>query len=463
MNPGQLSRYIRIAFIPVLLILSVVVYLSDGIFDTGDGILHYQIARWSWKHPELLLHHWGKPVFTLLCSPFAQLGYKGAVMFNMLCHVATAWLTWRIAVRLQLRHAALAPILMLFAPISWGVWQSGLTEPLFALVLMSGIYFIVAGRYTTSALLLSLLPFVRTEGFILLPLFAVYFLLRREFISMFLLAAGTIAYSVIGSVTLYHDLLWVIHGNPYKGELNYGHGELLYFVKRNEFLFGWAMSAFIVIGLLVPLIGKKKAPPVSLAMLLLVCGSFVVFFAAHSIFWWKGLFGSYGLIRVIACVVPCGVLIALNGLQRLTSVYEQHKSAVVITLVAVCGITAFNAVSQHGIIRNRDDKQELIYATAAQIKELNPSGSRVYYGYPLITHALEGDPFDQNKFMEMWGLETRNNFKSGELVVWDSHFGPVQYNLSEQRLLSIPGMTEVYRSERGTDGNKHYFVITRYR
>jgi membrane-bound ClpP family serine protease len=223
------------------------------------------------------------------------------------------------------------------------------------------------------------------------------------------------------------------------------------------------MSAFIVIGLLVPLVGKKKAPPVSLAMLLLVCGSFVVFFAAHSIFWWKGLFGSYGLIRVIACVVPCGVLIALNGLQRLTSVYEQHKSAVVITLVAVCGITAFNAVSQHGVIRSRDEKQDLIYATAAQIKELNPTGNRMYYGYPLITHALEGDPFDQNKFMEMWGLETRNNFKSGELVVWDSHFGPVQYNLSEQRLLSIPGMTEVFRSERGTDGNKHYFVITRYR
>jgi hypothetical protein len=454
---------VRFGFIAVLLILAVVALLSDGIYDTGDGILHYQIARWSWHHPELFLHHWGKPVFTLLASPFAQFGYKGAVFFNLLCHAGTAWVTWRIAVRLKCDHAVIAPILVLAAPISWGVWQSGLTEPLFALTLMSGIYFIVAGRYSNGALLLSLLPFVRTEGFLLLPLFAIYFLIRREFVAASLLCAGTIIYSVIGGIFVYNDFLWVVHGNPYKGESNYGHGELLYFVARNEFLFGWILSALIAAGLIASVVKTKTAPATSMAMLLLVCGSFAVFFIAHSVFWWKGLFGSYGLIRVIACIVPCGVLIGLSGLRQITRLYSDNRIATGATLVAVCGLTLYNAIDQHGFIRERDNKQELIFSTAQQVGNLRDPGSRIYYGYPLITHALNGDPFNPEEFLEMWGLESRTDFRSGDLVVWDSHFGPVQYNISEQRLLSIPGMEEVYRSERGNDGNRHYFVITRYR
>lgn len=29
---------------------------STGILESGDGIQHYQIARYSWQHPELFLH-----------------------------------------------------------------------------------------------------------------------------------------------------------------------------------------------------------------------------------------------------------------------------------------------------------------------------------------------------------------------------------------------------------------------
>ena len=63
---------------------------STGILESGDGIQHYQIARYAWQHHELFLHSWGKPLFTLLSSPFAQLGIWGMTIFNALCFVATA-------------------------------------------------------------------------------------------------------------------------------------------------------------------------------------------------------------------------------------------------------------------------------------------------------------------------------------------------------------------------------------
>ena len=65
--------------------------MSDGLLEGGDSIQHYQIARYSWSDPELLLHHWGKPLFTLFASPFAQLGHWGMSLFNACCVLATAW------------------------------------------------------------------------------------------------------------------------------------------------------------------------------------------------------------------------------------------------------------------------------------------------------------------------------------------------------------------------------------
>jgi len=56
--------------------------ISEGILESGDAISHYQLSRYSWKYPLHLLDHWGKPLFTLLSSPFAQLGFNGYLAFG---------------------------------------------------------------------------------------------------------------------------------------------------------------------------------------------------------------------------------------------------------------------------------------------------------------------------------------------------------------------------------------------
>ena len=45
--------------------------------DAGDGVNHYQHARYAWQHAEVALSQWGKPVFSLLASPFSMLGLTG--------------------------------------------------------------------------------------------------------------------------------------------------------------------------------------------------------------------------------------------------------------------------------------------------------------------------------------------------------------------------------------------------
>lgn len=426
------DRYIRPFFALALLLMVTVAMLLEGIYDTGDGILHYQISRWSWKHPELFLHHWGKPVFTLIASPFAQFGYKGVVLFNVLCHIGTAWLTWRIADRMKIPFAFLAGPLLIFAPVSWGVAQSGLTEPLFALTLMLGIYFVTAGRNVTAALVISLLPFVRTEGFLLAPLFGLFFLARREYLSIVLLLSGTLLYSLIGSIFVHDDFLWVFHLNPYRGEEQYGHGELLHFVGNNEFLFGWAMTGLIAIGLLTFPFRRKMTPRHSLAEVLLVCGCFLVFFTAHSVFWWKGWVGSLGLLRVMACITPCAVILSLRGLQALSILLRYMRPVVLSLTILATGLTVFNTMNYHGILLQPDEQQVKAEQLATFIKENGLQSRIIYSAHPIVSHVLDKDPFDNNSMRELGSLYTYDP-TPGSLLIQDPQFTP--FLLAENKTL----------------------------
>lgn len=443
---------VRPLFAAALALMVIVSMISQGIYDTGDGILHYQMARWSWQHPELLLDHWGKPVFTLVASPFAQFGYKGVVLFNVLCHIGSAWLTWRIADRMKLPFAFLAGPLLIFAPVSWGVAQSGLTEPLFALTLMLAIYFITGGRYSTAAIIISLLPFVRTEGFLLAPLFGIYFIARKEFLPLALLASGTIVYSVLGGIFVHNDFLWVMHQNPYRGEELYGHGTLFHFVDRNEFIFGWAMTGLIAIGLITVPFRRQFTPRHSLAEFLLVFGAFVVFFAAHSIFWWKGLFGSLGLLRVMACVMPCAVIISLRGLQLLSLPFAARKYPAMILACIALVLTMFNTLRYHHLILEPDEKQIAAEETAAKIKELGLESRLMYYAHPVITHLLDKDPFDPAQSRQYH--ELKNEFAPrGSIIIWDSHFWPKTSGHQDTELIvkgSAPAVFSVYDKKDST-------------
>jgi hypothetical protein len=439
------NRLVRPFFALALVAMVMIALLSDAVYDAGDGITYFEISRWSWKHPELFLHNSGNPFFTLLSSPFAQFGYKGIVIFNVLCHVLTAWVTWRIADRMKLPFAYLTGPLVIIAPISWAVAQSGLTEPLFALTLMSGIYFLTGGRNITAALLISMLPLARIEGFFLAPLFGLFFLIRREYLAMSLLASGSLLYSILGAIFVHHDFLWLVHNNPYAGVVNYGSGPLTHFADEREFIFGRALSLLSVLGLISVFFRNKISPPHSLAEMLLVYGSLLVFFVMHSLFWWKGLFGSQGLIRVMVCVIPCSVLIGIRGLQFLTRPYATIIPAVGLTLCTVLGFTVLDTFSQHDVLAQPDEQLISARQVVEEIRAKKLDSHFIYSGHPLIPYLLEIDKFDSTRTVEMLGIGEYPALREHSIVVWHSVFGPMQYNTTEEQLAGKPTLTEVIR------------------
>ena len=147
----------------------ILIVLSQGTYDPGDGVQHYLIAKYAWQHPLLLLDHWGKPIYTLLCMPFAQFGFLGSNIYNLICNTATAYLAYLIAQKLGFKNAWVGFILVFFSPLFFVTSFSGLTEPTFALILTASVLQLLNRRYIMGAILISFLPFARTEGFFILP------------------------------------------------------------------------------------------------------------------------------------------------------------------------------------------------------------------------------------------------------------------------------------------------------
>lgn len=424
---------------------------SDGYCDTGDGILHFQIAKYSWQHPELFLHHWGKPFFILVSSPFAQFGYAGAVIFNLLCAAGTALLAARSVAALGARYSALAALLTVFMPLYFTVAISGLTEPLFGFVLALAVFLSLKQRRGWAAAVVSFLPFVRSEGFLLLPLFGLLFLIRRDWRAIPLLGLGFVLYSLAGGIAT-GDYFWIIHQNPYQGEALYGHGSLFHFAKNNEALLGTAgvvLYAAAGIWMLLRLAGGKKQKPLFAEELLLVYGTFAVYFIAHSIFWAYGLFGSYGLLRVMAAVTPMAAIAAALLLNQVQERMPRRTWIAPALALLALSLNIVQTLRQSRLPFRIDNDQYPAAEAGKWLKQHSTNTTVLYTHHPLIVFLSGHDPFDYASTRTLWDLDAVKGSKeleTGSYIAWDSHFGPLEGRLPLDSLLNNVRYEKVFEA-----------------
>ena len=88
-----IKKYLVFIVLTALVIgYTILVFLSEGTIGGADDITHYRYSRYAYQNPYFFLHHWGKPFFTAVSSPFAQFGYNGIRIFNVLAGAAAAYL-----------------------------------------------------------------------------------------------------------------------------------------------------------------------------------------------------------------------------------------------------------------------------------------------------------------------------------------------------------------------------------
>lgn len=448
------DRWVPVGLALYGLLLVTVGLLFPGTYDAGDSVQHFLYAHWAFDHPEIILDHWAKPLFTLISSPFAWFGFGGMKLLNCILGVSTAWLVYRSAARLGYRLSFLAPLLVVAAPEFFLAQFSGLTEPMFAFVLILGVFLLLRGNFFWAAVLLSFLPFIRTEGFLLLPVFALYYVWHRRLKALPILVLGTVALSLVGWAVHYESITWVFTENPYARDLaNYGTGEWGHFFKQYIFIvgipiFGLFWLGWIPWGLLV---SRPNMRALTRERILLIYTPFTVYFGAHVIFWATGTGHSLGMIRVLIAIQPLAALIALTGLSGLVRMIPQNSPTPRIALTAlVCAyVAAFPLLPNPAAIHRSDLEYSVDQKLLLELSiwhEKNGYGDRLHYlSHPSAAWMLKLDPFDSTKVRKMETLAAGPPPK-GSIMVWDSWFARIEGGVSEE-LCSQTGYELLWKKE----------------
>ncbi len=422
--------------------------LSPGILEGGDGVQHYQIAHFAWKHPELFLHHWGKPLFTLFASPFAQLGHWGMCLFNALCFVVTCWAADAILKRAG--HAArwLFPPALLLVPVYGSMVLAGMTEVFFAMLAMLVVRALFDQRYVMAMIVVSFIPFARPEYIAFAPFAIALVVWKRQWRALPFTLIGHAVYAVIGG-EVFGDLLWVFHQDPYTGaEGIYGKGPLLYFTDHIQNIFGWpliwALGCALVFWVVL-FIKRRDDRPTLLLLAFLALLPALAILATHSVLWWKGLKGSLGLFRVLATCAPLVVLCACWPLTRWSAIVLRSRLIQVIaTVILGSSYVVFATLAfllERPLPVQTDGYERFVQAVGAHVGTMKADFTRVVYLHPYIGYAAGVDPFDQQR--SLMGMDRNRpdlGLRTKDLVVWDAHFGPNEGGLPIERLLNDPGL-----------------------
>ncbi|MFA6129030.1 MAG: hypothetical protein WC699_17160 [Bacteroidales bacterium] len=435
-----------IVLLLVAIVLIVIQLLSTGVSGETDSIFHYQIARYAFKYPEFLLNHWGKPLYTILSAPFAQFGFTGTIVFNLTCGLLSAWFAYLIARRLEYRHAWVAIVFTIFTPVYLFIMYSGLTEIIFSLVLIAGIYLFISKRFIWSAVVISLIPFARTEGVMYIILMIPALLWMRQYKALPFLLTGFVVFGLAG-LPQYHDPFWFFTKMPYNTSSAdlYGSGSFWTYFKDMGYILNYPLIIMVIAGLAFLLLDLRKVGRdlrniKYVTLYLLIIPSIFGFILAQSFLWWKGL-GILVSIRFMACVLPLVAILAITGFERLMLKARFSNILTFVFGTYVIFLVVYKPFTYHVVPSKTAINFAVMEKLTTWLKSSPYNDRRVLYTDPMYPFYRGTDPFDSQINYKVYSYENKkpvNLLNQGELLLWDPQFAGFEGHLPLDSLMNNP-------------------------
>jgi hypothetical protein len=431
-------------------------FYFEGINGSGDTTTHFLMAKYAWKHPYLFFDHWGKPVFTILSSPFAQLGISYVKLYNVLMYFAAFALTFRLAGLLVPAYSWWILPIFFCAPDAIGSMFSSLTEPTFACLLAAALLAIKQQQWSLGLVLASFLPMSRSEGLVVLVVFGVYTILHGKYLYMPLLLFGQFVVALAG-VSIYGNILWVFTEIPYATlNSNYPSGSIWHYSRSLPYVFGivstvllYAAFVVYIIRLINNIFIQKKLSQAR-HIRFVVYGSFAAFLFSHSLLHYLGSFNDMGLIRVFTAMMPCMALMAIDCIvwfdKRLLCYrirWRKPAAAILITLMVVFGyfasVYAWNAQKQL-----LPTPIQLFYSNTLvpYLKERYPD-HKLYFSDSEIALRYPIDIYEKSPFATLLKSKLPHFLLAhDEILIWDSWYSQIEEHITVEQLSSIPHLVQ---------------------
>ena len=413
----------------VFILLIILSFLSEGYYGGADNINHYFISRYAFDYPKLFLNPWGRPLYTILSSPFAQLGFGGIKVFNVILGVSSAWLLMKTAEKLKVNPSWMSLIILCFTPLYMVMLFTAMTEILFGFVFILSLYLFFSKRFIASAIVISFLPFARSEGYLMIPILGLALLIERQWKAIPFLALGFVVISLLG-VYQYGELLWVITQNPYPliHPVYHQPGDFWVFIEKADITFGAPGLGMLVIGIIMLLAAlwsanKEKRKNAAYIILLFLVPVLVYYFF-HSFMFYKGWAGSLGFIRVMAGMIPLTSLIVLYGFSLFTMIAGSRKWLRVLFIVLFLGSMIVFNFTTYRFPFPPENEEKLAKTSALWVRDNFKPLPLVLYNDFNMPYYLGTDPYNLAICRQIWPTSQIKDIPPNVVYIWDAHFGP---------------------------------------
>ncbi len=407
----------------ILVILIAILVISEGFSGATESLINFKFSRWAFSNPEFFLNSISKPLFTILSSPFALLGFKSFQLFNVLVGMATGYVSYLVAKELKIKSPTLAIVICCFTPIFMVNLFSGITEILFAFTAILATYFLVKERYISGAIIVSFLPIIKTEGFLLILIYIYYFVHKKHYKEILYTLTAFIFFSVVGAIFgksffwLFADFSKLLGFNPNT------QGSLFQFVTRSPGFFGIPNEIFFVTGLIAGLSLYLRQKRAYSKEFLLIVLPFLVYFMGHSLSFWTGIGGSDGSSKYMAAIVPFMAIMATRGLyifaKMFLIIFKLEWIRVAALVIGFASIIHIPFAIQNYPI-NLDSESFAVNATSDWVKTKVTNESNIYYNHPSFPFFLDSK-FNDSRIQSIEG-NSLLAMKVGDLFLYDEHY-----------------------------------------
>ncbi len=449
-NQQRKQAYLWLGIFAVVGVALLFLY-PDG-FQQDSGF-HYLFARWGWKHPDMFVGVWNRPLYTFLYAFPALIGYQAARLFTVLLSLATAWQTWKLARDLKIERSWLSVLLIFLQPSFFILSPDLLTETIYAFVFIIAVRLHQKGRVKTGMLVASTMILARPEGFFHGILWGIWILFdkrvspvfwRRLVPALSLAAGGVVWWAAAFIIT--KDPLYIKNNWPSQwNEGIYGHEPFYaYFLRLPEMVGPLLMIPFLV-GLVILLKQRELGTLTS---------SFLLLFLLHATFRTLGILGDAGYPRYMVCVAPAMAIIGLVGWNALADRFAHFSRKIrLATATAVLAISALGcALYMDGLVWIRD-AWAIKEAYAWYQQNDNRPVKKLIWSHTLMSVLFDTDPMDRPVLNpnHAESMKILQDLPGGTLVFWDSEIGPSWYGLNDKDIESL-GYKRLYSRSHNLQG-----------
>lgn len=453
---------------PLMILVSfcfmlVYIYLNEDHEGGEDNILLFLRSKYGFQHPEQLYATPIKILFSMIMSIPAQIGFKAVQITNALLACASSYIAIGICKKMNLTNHWFLVLLILFSPIYFVISLTALSEIMFSFALIACISLVQNQKYFWSALLLSFLPYIRSEGFILILVFITYFIFEKQWKILPLLLVGTLFFCLSG-YSFHHDFLWVFNKNYGDASNLYGRGPFMHFLDNSRWFNGYPLTLILGFSLLMVLIYFKKLFHTNRLLLFLVFGCYFGFLLLHSFLWWQGMGASIGLVRVMACVMPLAGIIAIWTLSHLQK-YMFGLSAYVFILFSIVHINGSFNINK--LPRKLDEHHSWIYKMYQQGKPMISKAPKIKFTSYYFAFLSDIDIFEEGSG-DCWSINPKSldQLPKGSVVQYETSFGPNECNIDtfyfERERPDLQKVVELYAAENVRTLNNYRFKTVLY-